>query len=428
MLTRGSTVGRLTLASLRYVGKSNLHKTVAKNAASVFRMPAMSPTMTEGAIVSWKQKPGDTFETGDVLLEIETDKANIDVEAQDEGVMWEPLVKEKTEGIPVGQPIAFLAEPGDDLATLEKPSPESEPNAEKPAKETKTSKKESVKDETQIEKLSTNNVEDSSPRNGNDTIGNFLNKANPNQKILPAVEVLLHQNHISFDDAIARIPASGPNGRLLKGDILAYLGKINLRSVQDVAQFVASRQHLDLSNIKLAEPKTPPLKSERRVEATDVLNFCVDTKFGEAATEESFKLAFEKAIKSATKATVANKFSQFSDGPSESKRSNYSDIFDDILTPSVTKSRFEIFGINYDFPQNSHQLLKDSFDQILGVQPLFSKKTDAQKYIKRAIIEFKVKFDLKLHDSKEFVDIFQNKLISQIPPQFTSTETSLELK
>lgn len=422
-------MGRITFTSLRYVAKSQLHNTVAKNAASVFRMPAMSPTMTEGAIVSWKQKPGDTFQTGDVLLEIETDKANIDVEAQDEGVMWETLVKEKTEGIPVGQPIAFLAEPGDDFATLEKPSLESEPNTNEPENDIKTSQKESVQDRTQIEKPSTNNVEESSPRKGDDTIGNFLSKANPTQKLLPAVEVLLHQNNISFDDAIARIPASGPNGRLLKGDILAYLGKINLKTVQDIAHFVASRQHLDLSNIKLAEPKKPTTESDRKVEAPDVLNFCVNTKLGEAATKESFKLAFEKAIKSATKATVANKFTQFSDEPSESKISDYTDIFDDILRPSVTKTRFEVFGVNYDFPQDAPQLLKnDSFDQIIGVQPLFSKTTDTQKYIKRVIIEFKVKFDLKLHDSKEFVEIFQSKLISQIPTQFTSSESSLELK
>ena len=51
-------------------------------AAANFTMPAMSPTMTEGNIASWKVKEGDSFSTGDVLLEIETDKATMDVEAQ----------------------------------------------------------------------------------------------------------------------------------------------------------------------------------------------------------------------------------------------------------------------------------------------------------------------------------------------------------
>ena len=50
-------------------------------------MPALSPTMTEGNITSWKVKEGDTFSAGDVLLEVETDKAQMDVEAQDDGIM-----------------------------------------------------------------------------------------------------------------------------------------------------------------------------------------------------------------------------------------------------------------------------------------------------------------------------------------------------
>lgn len=56
-------------------------------------MPAMSPTMTEGGISSWKVKDGDKFAAGDVLLSISTDKAEIDVEAQDDGVMGKILVR-----------------------------------------------------------------------------------------------------------------------------------------------------------------------------------------------------------------------------------------------------------------------------------------------------------------------------------------------
>lgn len=52
----------------------------------------MSPTMTEGGIASWKKQEGDTFAAGDVLLEIETDKATIDVEAQDDGVVGKIIV------------------------------------------------------------------------------------------------------------------------------------------------------------------------------------------------------------------------------------------------------------------------------------------------------------------------------------------------
>lgn len=55
-------------------------------------MPAMSPTMTEGTVTEWKYKVGDSFSAGDVLVSIETDKASIDVEAQDDGILGKILV------------------------------------------------------------------------------------------------------------------------------------------------------------------------------------------------------------------------------------------------------------------------------------------------------------------------------------------------
>jgi pyruvate dehydrogenase E2 component (dihydrolipoamide acetyltransferase) len=61
-------------------------------ALSKFQMPAMSPTMTEGGIAQWKKQEGETFTAGDVLVEIETDKATIDVEAQDDGVLAKIIV------------------------------------------------------------------------------------------------------------------------------------------------------------------------------------------------------------------------------------------------------------------------------------------------------------------------------------------------
>jgi pyruvate dehydrogenase E2 component (dihydrolipoamide acetyltransferase) len=64
-------------------------------------MPAMSPTMTEGGIASWKLKEGDTFTAGDVLVEIETDKATIDVEAQDDGFLAKIIVSH--EGADMGR-------------------------------------------------------------------------------------------------------------------------------------------------------------------------------------------------------------------------------------------------------------------------------------------------------------------------------------
>jgi pyruvate dehydrogenase E2 component (dihydrolipoamide acetyltransferase) len=71
-------------------------------------MPALSPTMEEGTLAKWHIKQGDTVSSGDVIAEIETDKATMEVEAVDEGVVSEILVPEGTEGVKVNTPIARL--------------------------------------------------------------------------------------------------------------------------------------------------------------------------------------------------------------------------------------------------------------------------------------------------------------------------------
>ena len=77
-------------------------------------MPALSPTMEEGTLSKWHIKAGDTVSAGDVIAEIETDKATMEVEAVDEGEVLEILVAEGSEGVKVNTPIARLS--GDDAA------------------------------------------------------------------------------------------------------------------------------------------------------------------------------------------------------------------------------------------------------------------------------------------------------------------------
>ena len=71
-------------------------------------MPALSPTMEEGKLAKWHVKEGDTVSSGDVIAEIETDKATMEVEAVDEGEVTDILVAEGTEGVKVNTPIARL--------------------------------------------------------------------------------------------------------------------------------------------------------------------------------------------------------------------------------------------------------------------------------------------------------------------------------
>jgi len=82
-------------------------------------MPALSPTMTEGNLAKWLKAEGDQVSSGDVIAEIETDKATMEVEAVDEGVMGRILVPQGTEGVAVNTPIALLLEDGEDAAALE---------------------------------------------------------------------------------------------------------------------------------------------------------------------------------------------------------------------------------------------------------------------------------------------------------------------
>ena len=86
-------------------------------------MPALSPTMTEGKLARWLKNEGDAVKSGDVIAEIETDKATMEVEAVDEGTIGKILVQAGTEGVKVNEPIAVLLGEGEDKAALESGSP-----------------------------------------------------------------------------------------------------------------------------------------------------------------------------------------------------------------------------------------------------------------------------------------------------------------
>ena len=101
-------------------------------------MPALSPTMEEGTLAKWLVKEGDSVASGDVLAEIETDKATMEFEAVDEGVIGKILVADGTEGVKVNAPIAVLLEEGEsaddiDAAASAPAAASSAPAAEKPA-------------------------------------------------------------------------------------------------------------------------------------------------------------------------------------------------------------------------------------------------------------------------------------------------------
>ncbi|KAG0214365.1 hypothetical protein BGX28_002182 [Mortierella sp. GBA30] len=192
-----------TMALRSVVGVKYFHAAAVQHATTTLTMPALSPTMTEGTITAWKKKEGDAVSAGDVLLEIETDKAGMDVEAVEDGILAKILYPDGSK-VAVSETIALLAEEGDDLSKIEIPKAAAPKADATPAKEK----------ETQAPKQQDVQV----PQQTAST---------PSSKLVsPAVAHLLLQNHIQD---VTKIPSTGPKGRVLKGDVLAFLGKIKAR-------------------------------------------------------------------------------------------------------------------------------------------------------------------------------------------------------
>ena len=176
---------------------------------------------------------GDSFVAGDVLLEIETDKAQMDVEAQDNGILAKIIVPDGSQRVSVGKPIAILAEEGDDISSVQIPA-EDTPAPQKPSEAAETTQKEqnpSRRDPT-----------------GHTPPLNFGNSYSP------AVLRLLNEYGIEDPKSVTH---SGPQGRLLKGDVLAHVGSISSGVVKSLQEKLARKQKLDLSNITVQRASEP---------------------------------------------------------------------------------------------------------------------------------------------------------------------------
>jgi len=160
-------------------------------------MPALSPTMKEGNLAKWVKKEGDKIKAGEVIAEIETDKATMEVEAVDEGILGKILVSEGTENVTVNSCIALILEAGEDKKALEKYEAKSAPAAAAPAK----------KEEVKAVAAPVAAAQPQSFASSSDHI-----KASPLAKRIAKEEgVSLHG-----------ISGSGPHGRIIKEDVLGF--------------------------------------------------------------------------------------------------------------------------------------------------------------------------------------------------------------
>src|SRR6184192_2908599 len=94
--------------------------------AQIIGLPKLSPTMEEGVLVRWVKKEGDKVSPGDLVAEVETDKANMDFTLEDEGVLLKLLVKEG-ETVKLGAPVAILGKAGEDVSALMQSTVDSRP-------------------------------------------------------------------------------------------------------------------------------------------------------------------------------------------------------------------------------------------------------------------------------------------------------------
>src|SRR5215469_16944637 len=104
--------------------------------AQIIGLPKLSPTMEEGVLVKWTKKEGDKVSPGDLVAEVETDKANMDFNIEDDGVLLKLLVKEG-ETVKLGAPVAIIGKAGEDVSALvakaaSAPSPAPAPKQESP--------------------------------------------------------------------------------------------------------------------------------------------------------------------------------------------------------------------------------------------------------------------------------------------------------
>lgn len=181
---------------------------------TVINMPALSPTMTEGSLVKWHKQVGDKLEPGESIAEVETDKASMDFEFQEDGYLAKILVPDGTENIPVNKPIAVYVENKDDVAAFENFTPadagdsgEAQPA---PAGESKPTEKPQQADQTVKEGASSSSAAASTS----------TSTAAPTDRIFasPLAKTIALEKGIPLKE----IKGTGPHGRITAKDVDSY--------------------------------------------------------------------------------------------------------------------------------------------------------------------------------------------------------------
>ena len=251
-------------------------------------MPALSPTMEEGNLAKWRVKEGDTVRSGDIIAEIETDKATMEVEAVDEGVVGKLLVPEGAEGVKVNSVIAMLLEEGEKAADLK--VPDAPKAAEKP-------KADNAPRNAKAE------AKPAAPKRPEADDHDLL--ANPSARRLAEEEGI----------DLASVKGSGPDGRITKGDVLAAVadGDVSAKPhslapessgrvfASPLARRLASEKGYELADISGSGPGGRVIKADvdgftPKPKSAGALSFAATPVTGDAPFEEVRLSTMRKTI------------------------------------------------------------------------------------------------------------------------------------
>ena len=182
------------------------------------KMPALSPTMEEGTLAKWLVKEGDKVESGDILAEIETDKATMEFEAVDEGTIAKILVPEGTDGVKVGAPIAILAGEGEDASKAAAAAPKADTDAPAPPKAPPAPKADATPKESAPPAQA---PVETPPAPAEAAAPAPMRSDGDRIKASPLARRLAEAQNID----LKALQGSGPGGRIVRADIDAAVGK-----------------------------------------------------------------------------------------------------------------------------------------------------------------------------------------------------------
>ena len=207
--------------------------------AQILTMPRLSDTMEVGTVVAWHKKIGDKVNVGDLLVEIETDKATMEFESPYEGTLLHIFVKEG-ESAPVDAPLAIIGQEGEDISELVKQASQ-QPQAS-------SGEKAVIQEQTQ--EIITQPQKDITPSSSSEE-----SLAPPSYEGRIKASPLAKRLAKEFGVDLSAIKGTGPEGRIIKRDVLAYVEKMKEKTIASTTSFEEGYEDVPVTSMRLTIAK-----------------------------------------------------------------------------------------------------------------------------------------------------------------------------